>query len=239
MYLILIVIRCHVPSCPINYTVNKSYHHVVTTRGAMGTFAISSLRFYFVRNGFGFRTEISDANRLLLLCRTLLLLLRWECTWCCWRGLWLTRHVFGIESYDLRATVYVSYTTCVLKGRSAMWNESEVQSSEPTSVRPGLMSASWFQVVSWLATKFRGGKSRKDDMETWYLHLTGWWRPALPFIFRSNARWTSIWRVNCAGQFLSYSKWSSRPNPIEQHPTTSILEHKSCDHPAKLSFGAI
>ena len=76
MYLILIVIRCHVPSCPINYTVNKSYHHVVTTRGAMGTFAISSLRFYFVRNGFGFRTEISDANRLLLLCRSLLLLLR-------------------------------------------------------------------------------------------------------------------------------------------------------------------
>lgn len=137
----------------------------------MGTFAISSPRFYFVRNGFGFRTEISDANRLLLLCRSLLLLLRWECTWCCWRGLWLTRHVFGIESYDLRATVYVLYTTCVLKGRFAMWNESEVQSSEPTSVRPGLMSASWFQVVSWLATKLRGGKSRKDDMETWYLHI--------------------------------------------------------------------
>ena len=107
------------------------------------------------------------------------------------------------RKFDLRATVYVLYTTCVLKGRSAMWNESEVQSSEPTSVRPGLMSASWFQVVSWLATKLRGGKSRKDDMETWYLHLTGWWRPALPFIFRSNARWTSIWRVNCAGQFLS------------------------------------
>ena len=107
MYLILIVIQCHVPSCPINYTVNESYHYVDTTRGAMGTFAISSLRFYFVRKGFGFRTEISDANRLLLLCRSLLLLLRWECTWCCWRGLWLTRHVFGIESYDLRATVYV------------------------------------------------------------------------------------------------------------------------------------
>ena len=162
-------------------------------------------------------------NRLLLLCRSLLLLLRWECKWCCWRGLWLARHVFGI--YYILLVFWRVW--------SAMWNESEVQSSEPTSVRPGLMSASWFQV------KLRGGKSRKDDMETWYLHLAGWWRLALPFIFRSNARWTSIWRVNCAGQFLSYSKWSSRPNPIEQHPTTSILEHKSCAPPAKLSFGAI
>ena len=128
---------------------------------------------------------------------------------------------------------YVLYTTCVLKGRSAMWNESEVQSSEPTSVRPGLMSASWFQV------KLRGGKSRKDDMETWYLHLAGWWRLALPFIFRSNARWTSIWRVNCAGQFLSYSKMEFA---AKSHWTTSNNQHFGAQvlrPPAKLSFGAI
>ncbi len=128
----------------------------------LGCFVSFPLHLYFVRTGFGFRTEISDADpSLLLLCRSLLLLPRWEWTWCCWRGLWLTRHVFGIESCELRATYVL-----LLFWRVGLLRETNLRYNRANPPASGegwwVLHACGFLVGQEGASKF------EYDMETWW-----------------------------------------------------------------------
>ena len=234
MYVTLIVIRSHIPSCTSSCTVYKSYHHVFTTPRAMRTFGISWL-FRFISAAFVFcedRIRIPDRN---FRCRSepsvivsqfvavakvrmnMVLLKRFvaykTCLW--YRKLWTTSYLC---------------TTFVLKGRSATWNESEVQSSEPTSVRRGLTSAScmWFPGWPRKCLKIRVQMIWKpDDLLMIFAPL--WVMTASTALYIQK---------QCAADFNPKGKlrstiWATVSGvrgqiPLKNPPKTSILKHKSC-----------